>query len=52
VLATGNVVDTDLANALRAAGVDPGLIDDVNAPLNAAAAFYEGRNAARSKNTP
>lgn len=52
VLATGNIADTELAEALREAGVDPVLIGDANAPRNAAAAIYEGRNVARAHGAP
>ncbi|MCI2399918.1 FAD-dependent oxidoreductase [Aliiroseovarius subalbicans] len=45
VLATGNVVDTTLAQELAAAGIAPILIGDANAPRNAAAAIFEGRKA-------
>ncbi|WP_127114359.1 FAD-dependent oxidoreductase [Shimia sediminis] len=45
VLATGNVAMPDLADALRAKGIDPKVIGDANAPRLAAAAIYEGRRA-------
>ena len=45
VLATGNVAMPDLAEALRAKGIDPVVIGDANAPRLAAAAIYEGRRA-------
>ena len=45
VLATGNVAMPDLADALRAGGIDAVVIGDANAPRLAAAAIYEGRRA-------
>ncbi len=46
VLATSNLADMSLRDALLARGLEPRLIGDANAPRNAAFAIYEGRKAA------
>lgn len=45
VLATTNLADTTLRDALTAAGVTAQTIGDANAPRNAALAIFEGRKA-------
>jgi len=48
VLATGNRADMQLAEKLQEVGLNPMLIGDAQAPRNAAAAIFEGRQIAIS----